>query len=122
VIDAHLDSPGPGGVLQDGTSRLSVGGQPAYHYLRATDMVLVEGDDLEAQVRESMPDGVDYAFDAIGRTHTTEQATRMLAIGGAAVLVGLPPEGTQAVFDPLAYPLATSTACGIGDRTPRQRR
>ena len=69
--------------------------------LGATDAVLVDGDDLDAQVRELLPEGTDYAFDAIGRTHTTEQAIRMLAIGGAAVLVGLPPEGTQAVFDPL---------------------
>jgi S-(hydroxymethyl)glutathione dehydrogenase/alcohol dehydrogenase len=186
---------GPGGVLQDGTSRLSVDGQTAYHYLGvssfaeyvvvpasgaikirddapldtmalvgcavatgvgavrntagvepgssvvvigcggvglsvvqgarlagaeriiavdlmqektelaralgATDTVLVDGNDLDAQVRELLPDGVDYAFDAIGRTNTTEHAIRMLAIGGAAVLVGLPPEGTQAVFDPL---------------------
>ncbi|MEI6362607.1 MAG: alcohol dehydrogenase catalytic domain-containing protein [Actinomycetes bacterium] len=186
---------GPGGVLQDGTSRLSIGGETAYHYLGvssfaeyvvvpasgaikirddapldtmalvgcavatgvgavrntagveagstvvvigcggvglsvvqgarlagasrivavdlkqekvdlalslgATDAVLVEGDDLDAQVREVLPDGADYAFDAIGRTSTTEHAIRMLAIGGAAVLVGLPPEGTSASFDPL---------------------
>lgn len=186
---------GPGGVLQDGTSRLSVDGQTAYHYLGvssfaeyvvvpasgaikirddapldvmalvgcavatgigairntagvepgstvvvigcggvglsvvqgarlagaeriiavdlkqekvdlartlgATDALLVQGDDLDAQVRELLPDGADYAFDAIGRTSTTEHAVRMLGIGGAAVLVGLPPEGTQATFDPL---------------------
>lgn len=69
--------------------------------LGATDAVLVGGGDLEAQVRELLPDGVDYAFDAIGKTSTTEDAVRMLAIGGAAVIVGLPPEGTSARFDPL---------------------
>jgi S-(hydroxymethyl)glutathione dehydrogenase/alcohol dehydrogenase len=69
--------------------------------LGATDSVLVAGEDLDAQVREVLADGADYAFDAIGRTSTTEHAIRMLAIGGAAVLVGLPPEGTSASFDPL---------------------
>ena len=59
------------------------------------------GGDLDAQVRELLPEGVDYAFDAIGKTATTEDAVRMLAIGGAAVIVGLPPEGTSAWFDPL---------------------
>ena len=45
--------------------------------------------------------GVDFAFDAIGKVETTEQAVRMLGIGGAAVVVGLPPTGAQARFDPL---------------------
>jgi S-(hydroxymethyl)glutathione dehydrogenase/alcohol dehydrogenase len=69
--------------------------------LGATDSVLVASEDLDAQVREILADGADYVFDAIGRTSTTEHAIRMLAIGGAAVLVGLPPEGTSASFDPL---------------------
>lgn len=69
--------------------------------LGATDAVLVSGGGLDAQVRELLPEGVDYAFDAIGKTSTTEDAVRMLAIGGAAVIVGLPPEGTSATFDPL---------------------
>ena len=46
--------------------------------------------------------GVDFAFDAIGKVETTEQAVRMLGIGGIAVVVGLPPSGARATFDPLA--------------------
>ena len=69
--------------------------------LGATHAVVGSGPGLEASLREIAPDGVDYAFDAIGRTTTTEQAIRLLGIGGAAVVVGLPPEGSSAVFDPL---------------------
>jgi S-(hydroxymethyl)glutathione dehydrogenase/alcohol dehydrogenase len=45
---------------------------------------------------------LDYVFDAIGRIETTEHAIRALALGGAAVIVGLPPTGRTARFDPLA--------------------
>jgi S-(hydroxymethyl)glutathione dehydrogenase/alcohol dehydrogenase len=68
----------------------------------ATDeVVLGEGVDPVAAVRELLPDGADYVFDAIGKVATTEQAIRMLALGGAAVLVGLPPTGATASFEPL---------------------
>jgi S-(hydroxymethyl)glutathione dehydrogenase/alcohol dehydrogenase len=44
---------------------------------------------------------LDYVFDAIGKIETTEAAIAALAIGGAAVVVGLPPTGRSARFDPL---------------------
>jgi S-(hydroxymethyl)glutathione dehydrogenase/alcohol dehydrogenase len=44
---------------------------------------------------------LDYVFDAIGRVETTEQAIAALGIGGTAVVVGLPPTGSTARFDPL---------------------
>lgn len=69
--------------------------------LGATHALVGSGPELEAGLRVTAPDGVDYAFDAIGRTSTTEQAIRMLGIGGTAVVVGLPPEGSSASFDPL---------------------
>jgi S-(hydroxymethyl)glutathione dehydrogenase/alcohol dehydrogenase len=59
------------------------------------------GAELDSRLRELVPDGVDYAFDAIGRTSTTEQAIRMLGLGGTAVVVGIPPQGSSASFDPL---------------------
>ena len=52
-------------------------------------------------MRALLPDGVDYAFDAIGRTTTTETAIHLLGLGGSAVVVGIPPEGSSASFDPL---------------------
>ena len=69
--------------------------------LGATDALVGSGTELEAAVRELAPDGVDYAFDAIGRTSTTEQAIAMIGLGGTAVVVGIPPQGSSASFDPL---------------------
>jgi S-(hydroxymethyl)glutathione dehydrogenase/alcohol dehydrogenase len=69
--------------------------------LGATDQVDAAAADPVSEVRELLPDGADYAFDAIGLTSTTEQAIRMLGLGGAAVIVGLPPTGARASFEPL---------------------
>jgi len=51
-------------------------------------------------VRELLPDGADYAFDAIGGRALTEQCQAVLGMGGTAVVVGLPPAGVRATFDP----------------------
>lgn len=69
--------------------------------LGATDEVDATAGDPVGAVRDLLPDGADYAFDAIGLTRTTEQAIRMLGLGGAAVIVGLPPAGASASFEPL---------------------
>ncbi len=69
--------------------------------LGATDEIDASSADAVAGLRDLVPDGVDYAFDAIGMTTTTEQAIRMLGLGGAAVVVGLPPAGARASFEPL---------------------
>ncbi|HEX6933937.1 MAG TPA: Zn-dependent alcohol dehydrogenase [Streptosporangiaceae bacterium] len=70
--------------------------------LGATDQVNAAATDPVAAVRDIVPDGVDYAFDAIGLTSTTSQAIAMLGLGGAAVIVGLPPDGATVSFEPLA--------------------
>jgi len=71
--------------------------------LGATDTV-VAGDPL--------PGDLDFVFDAIGKTETTEQAIGALGQGGAAVIVGLPPSGTTARFDPLALAEANQRILG----------
>jgi S-(hydroxymethyl)glutathione dehydrogenase/alcohol dehydrogenase len=73
---------------------------PVAARLGATDTLLATEDPVGA-LMELEPAGFDFAFDAIGRTQTTEQAIQILGLGGAAVIVGLPPTGTQARFDPL---------------------
>jgi S-(hydroxymethyl)glutathione dehydrogenase/alcohol dehydrogenase len=55
---------------------------------------------------------LDYVFDAIGRIETTEAAIGALALGGAAVIVGLPPTGKTARFDPLALAEANQRILG----------
>lgn len=78
----------------------------------ATDRIDSSERDAVEQLFELIPDGVDYAFDAIGRTVTTEQAIRMLGLGGAAVIVGLPPTGARASFEPLVLAEADQRILG----------
>lgn len=80
--------------------------------LGATDRVDAGSADPVIAVRELAPDGVDYAFDAIGLTSTTSQAIAMLGLGGAAVLVGLPPDGATVSFEPLALAEADQRILG----------
>jgi S-(hydroxymethyl)glutathione dehydrogenase/alcohol dehydrogenase len=80
--------------------------------LGATDRVDASAADPVAAVRDLMPDGVDYVFDAIGLTKTTTQAIAMLGLGGAAVLVGLPPDGATVSFEPLALAEADQRILG----------
>jgi S-(hydroxymethyl)glutathione dehydrogenase/alcohol dehydrogenase len=78
----------------------------------ATDQVDASAGDPVALVRELLPDGADYVFDAIGKTTTTEQSIAMLGLGGAAVIVGLPPSGAKASFEPLALAEADQRILG----------
>jgi S-(hydroxymethyl)glutathione dehydrogenase/alcohol dehydrogenase len=70
--------------------------------LGATDVVDASVDNPTDAVLALLPDGADYAFDAIGHPTTTEQAISCLGPGGAAVVVGLPATGTRASFEPLS--------------------
>lgn len=80
--------------------------------LGATDVIDASSSDPEAALGEVLPEGADFVFDAIGKVETTEQAIRMLGLGGAAVIVGLPPTGSQASFDPLALAEADQRILG----------
>jgi S-(hydroxymethyl)glutathione dehydrogenase / alcohol dehydrogenase len=68
--------------------------------------------DTVAALRDAAPEGLDFVFDAIGRIETTEQAIGALGPGGAAVIVGLPPTGSTARFDPLALAEANQRILG----------
>jgi S-(hydroxymethyl)glutathione dehydrogenase / alcohol dehydrogenase len=80
--------------------------------LGATDALNVASSDPVELLRELLPDGADYVFDAIGMTKTTEQAIQMLGLGGAAVVVGLPPTGARASFEPLVLAEADQKILG----------
>ena len=90
--------------------------------LGATDAVPADGRPVVAALRALVPEGLDYVFDAIGKIETTEQAIAALGLGGSAVVVGLPPSGQQARFDPLALAEADQRilGCNYGSIT-RQR-
>jgi S-(hydroxymethyl)glutathione dehydrogenase / alcohol dehydrogenase len=55
---------------------------------------------LNAAMRELLPDGADYAFDAVGTPETTTLALRWTRSGGACVIVGLPAAGARLDLDP----------------------
>ena len=57
----------------------------------ATDIVRVGQEDSVDFVRDMTKGGVDHAFEAIGLKSTIEQAYAMLAPGGTATILGVPP-------------------------------
>jgi S-(hydroxymethyl)glutathione dehydrogenase/alcohol dehydrogenase len=57
-------------------------------------------DELESELADVAPDGVDFAFDAVGDPSTTEAALGCTRSGGTAVIVGLPPAGARLDLDP----------------------
>jgi S-(hydroxymethyl)glutathione dehydrogenase/alcohol dehydrogenase len=59
----------------------------------ATHAVNAATEDPVAAVHELTGGGVDYAFEALGRKETVEQAFAMLGVGGDAVVIGMVPEG-----------------------------
>jgi S-(hydroxymethyl)glutathione dehydrogenase/alcohol dehydrogenase len=90
--------------------------------LGATDVVHAGGRPVVVALRALVPEGLDYVFDAIGKVETTEQAIAALGLGGSAVLVGLPPSGEEARFDPLALAEADQRilGCNYGSIVPQR--
>jgi S-(hydroxymethyl)glutathione dehydrogenase/alcohol dehydrogenase len=69
----------------------------ATHTINAAETDVVEA------IREITDgDGVQYAFEAIGRAATIEQSYSVLAPGGTAVVVGQVPTGVKISIDPMA--------------------
>jgi S-(hydroxymethyl)glutathione dehydrogenase / alcohol dehydrogenase len=60
-------------------------------------------DELRALISEASPDGVDYAFDAVGDPETSALALRCTRSGGTCVLVGLPAAGARLDLDPAEF-------------------
>jgi S-(hydroxymethyl)mycothiol dehydrogenase len=57
----------------------------------ATDVVDASKEDVVSSVRAlNDGEGIDFAYDAVGRGETLEQAVQMLDLGGTATLIGLP--------------------------------
>jgi S-(hydroxymethyl)glutathione dehydrogenase / alcohol dehydrogenase len=58
----------------------------ATHVVNASEV-----DDVVGEIRELTGGGVDYSFEAIGRSATVRQAFDMLAPGGVATVIGMVP-------------------------------
>lgn len=69
----------------------------------ATDTLDASHLDVRAEVARLLPEGVDHAFDAIGRPRVLEDAFAVTAPGGTAVAVGL--YATDATITLDAFPL-----------------
>jgi len=93
------------------------------HKLGATHSLLITpGMDVPAEMKALVPQGLDYVFDAIGKIVTTEQSIAALGLGGSSVVVGLPPTGQTAQFDPLVLAEADQRilGCNYGSTVPQR--
>jgi S-(hydroxymethyl)glutathione dehydrogenase / alcohol dehydrogenase len=89
--------------------------------LGATITVNPDQDDLDSVLSATVgPDGVDYAFEAIGLAPTLEACYRAIRPGGMAVAVGMVPEGVTITIDPfsLADREKTLTGSNYGSSRP----
>lgn len=74
-------------VVDVSSSKLETAGQlGGTHFVNAA-----ETDDVVGEVKEISGGGVDYSFEAIGRSTTVRQAFDMLAVGGTATVIGMVP-------------------------------
>jgi S-(hydroxymethyl)glutathione dehydrogenase/alcohol dehydrogenase len=60
-------------------------------------------DELKALMKDELPAGADYAFDAVGDPETTAVAFRWTRNGGTCVIVGLPAAGKRLDLDPVEF-------------------
>ncbi|MGH2997499.1 MAG: zinc-binding dehydrogenase, partial [Gaiellaceae bacterium] len=90
--------------------------------LGATDAVETgSGVDAVTAVHDLIPAGVDYAFEAIGREATINEAWEAVRSGGTVVVVGLMPKGSTLTIDPWGFiNEKTLKGCFLG--TPRIER
>jgi S-(hydroxymethyl)glutathione dehydrogenase / alcohol dehydrogenase len=73
--------------------------------LGATAAVQADAGDAVAAVREHVPDGVDHAFEALGRPETIELAMALTGRGGQAILIGMAPPDARVGLDALTMTL-----------------
>jgi S-(hydroxymethyl)glutathione dehydrogenase/alcohol dehydrogenase len=73
--------------------------------LGATAVVQAGDGDAAAAVREHVPNGVDHAFEALGRPETIELALDLTGRGGQAVLIGMAPPDARVGVDALTMTL-----------------
>lgn len=91
VMGAHLSGASPIIVADVVDGKLELAAE-----FGATDLIHAGEQDIVAAARAlTGGEGVDYAFEAIGRRETLEQAIRAVRRAGTAVAVGLPATGVE---------------------------
>jgi len=69
-------------------------------------------EELEEALSGLAPDGVDFAFDAVGDPSTSATALRSTRSGGTTVIVGLPAVGRRLDLDPAEFVRREKTLTG----------
>ena len=65
----------------------------------ATDLVNAGSEDPVRRIQEITGGGADYAFEVVGFPHLVRQAFESVRMGGAAVMVGVQPSGSEITVD-----------------------
>jgi S-(hydroxymethyl)glutathione dehydrogenase/alcohol dehydrogenase len=73
--------------------------------LGATAVVNAREEDPIGAIRENVPVGVDYAFEALGRPETIETALTLTGRGGQTILIGMAPPDARVGLDALTTTL-----------------
>ncbi|MGZ8624073.1 MAG: zinc-binding dehydrogenase [Actinomycetota bacterium] len=91
----------PGGSVTDRRGGSEPREAAAASHAGATECVLAteDVDETLRAIRGSAGDGPSFAFETAGLASTAELCLRSLAVGGTAVLVGLPPFGARASIE-----------------------
>lgn len=81
---------------------------------------LLADDATAAEIQRITGGGADVAFEAIGNARTIPELPSHVRVGGRAVLVGMPPEGSMIPFDvlDLCYRGITIIASNYGGSVP----
>jgi S-(hydroxymethyl)glutathione dehydrogenase/alcohol dehydrogenase len=86
----------------------------------ATHFVHADGVDVPSAVRAIREDGLDYAFECVGRAELVTLATRLLDWGGTAIILGVAPFGEEARIDVSSmYQDKGILACRYGSARPQ---
>lgn len=87
----------------------------------ATHVVDASVEDPVAAVRALTNQGADFAFEAVGRKETAEQAYEMIRYGGTAVVIGMVPQGQKLEIDAEALLMEkTLTGSNMGSNRFRE--
>ena len=87
----------------------------------ATHVVDASVGDPVAAVRALTNQGADFAFEAVGRKETAEQAYEMIRYGGTAVVIGMVPQGQKLEIDAEALLMEkTLTGSNMGSNRFRE--
>jgi S-(hydroxymethyl)glutathione dehydrogenase / alcohol dehydrogenase len=88
--------------------------------LGATHGIGPENGHGSSRFREILPEGADFAFEALGRPDTIEAAIGLVGKGGTAILIGMAPPGAKVAIDPLTMTLSERVikGCWYGSCRP----